>query len=53
MEELSQIPEEFDILYDRVKKKTFGHLTGGINREGKDFLTIYHGVETITKAKKP
>lgn len=39
--------EEFHIFYDRVKNKTFGHLSGGIDREGKDFLTIYYGVEGI------
>jgi hypothetical protein len=39
--------EEFYTLYDRVKNKTFGHLSGGIDREGKDFLTVYYGVEGI------
>jgi len=39
--------EEFDHLYDVVKTKTFGHLSGGIDREGKDFLTVYYGVEGI------
>jgi hypothetical protein len=38
-------PEEFRILYDQFKTKIFGHLSGGIDREGKDFLTIYYGVE--------
>ena len=28
--------EEFHILYDRFKNKTFGHLSGGIDREGKE-----------------
>jgi hypothetical protein len=36
---------EFDILYDQFKAKLFGHLSGGIDREGKDFLTVYYGVE--------
>ena len=36
---------EFDILYDQFKAKLFGHLSGGIDREGKDFLTLYYGVE--------
>jgi hypothetical protein len=38
-------PEEFHILYDQFKTKVFGHLSGGIDREGKDFLTVYYGVE--------
>jgi hypothetical protein len=40
-------PEKFHGLYDRVKDKTFGHLSGGIDREGKDFLTVYYGVESF------
>ena len=39
--------EEFHMLYHRVKSKTFGHLSGGIGRDGKDFLTVYYGVEAI------
>ena len=39
--------EEFHSVYDGVKTKTFGHLSGGIDREGKDFLTVYYGVEGI------
>ena len=38
-------PEEFDALYDGVQDKTFGHIAGGIDREGRDFLTVYYGVE--------
>jgi len=41
--------EEFHMLYDRVKNKTFGHLSGGIGRDGKDFLTVYYGVEGIDR----
>ena len=37
--------ETFHALYDQVKTKIFGHLSGGIDREGKDFLTVYYGVE--------
>jgi hypothetical protein len=39
--------EEFHMFYDRVKNKTFGHLSGGIGRDGNDFLTVYYGVEGI------
>ena len=38
-------PEEFRTLYTRDKAETFGHLSGGIDREGKDFLTVYYGVK--------
>ena len=38
-------PEEFDPLYDQIRTRLFGHLAGGIDREGKDFLTIYYEVE--------
>ena len=37
--------ETFRALYHQVKTKIFGHLSGGIDREGKDFLTVYYGVE--------
>jgi len=36
--------KDFHQLYDRVKDKRFGHISGGVNREGKDFFTIYYGV---------
>jgi hypothetical protein len=39
------LPEAFHALYDGVKTRTFGHIAGGIDREGRDFLTIYYGVE--------
>jgi hypothetical protein len=37
--------EEFHAVSDRFKTKTFGHVSGGIDREGRDFLTVYYGVE--------
>lgn len=40
--------EAFRNLYDRVKTKAFGHLSGGISRSGVDFLTVYYGVEGYT-----
>ena len=36
-------PGEFQALYDPFKSKIVGHLSGGIGRDGKDFLTIYFG----------
>jgi len=38
---------EFHKLYNGIKANRFGHLSGGINREGKDFCTVYHGIESI------
>jgi hypothetical protein len=38
-------PEEFRALYTRDKAETLGHLSGGIDRDGKDFLTVYYGVK--------
>jgi hypothetical protein len=38
-------PEQFSALYEGVRDKTFGHIAGGIDREGRDFVTVYYGVE--------
>jgi hypothetical protein len=41
-----RIPDDiFHPLYDQVKLRIFGHLSGGVDRAGRDFLTIYHGVK--------
>ncbi|MBN1545856.1 MAG: DUF3467 domain-containing protein [Syntrophaceae bacterium] len=40
-------PGQFHRFYDPIKTSSFGHLAGGINRDGKDFCTIYHGVESL------
>jgi hypothetical protein len=34
-------PDRFEELYEAVKTQKFGHLSGGTDREGKDFLTVY------------
>jgi len=40
------IPDkQFHNLYEAVSSYIFGHLTGGIDREGRDFLTVYFGVK--------
>ena len=45
MREHYSIPaEQFGLLYQLVGNKLFGHLAGGLNREGKDFLTVYYEV---------
>lgn len=33
--------DQFDELYEGVKDYKFGHVSGGIDRQGKDFLTFY------------
>ncbi len=38
--------ELFRRLYALVGDKLFGHLSGGTNREGKDFLTFYYEAQT-------
>jgi len=35
--------EQFNNLYESMKTQIFGHLAGGLDREGRDFLTIYFG----------
>jgi hypothetical protein len=38
------IPDkQFLRLYDPVRTRTFGHLAGGLDRKGRDFLTVYFG----------
>lgn len=33
--------KQFEELYEAVKTQKFGHLSGGTDREGRDFLTVY------------
>jgi hypothetical protein len=42
--------QEFAIFCDGIASKRFGHLAGGIDREGRDFVTIYYGVEHLPAA---
>lgn len=42
-------PDKYIPLCDRISDKRFGHLSGGIDREGKDFLTVYYGVEEVNR----
>ncbi len=37
--------EAFHLLYEPVKTQFFGHLSGGFDRQGRDFFTIYFGVK--------
>lgn len=34
--------QRFDRLYQLVGDRLFGHLAGGLGRDGKDFLTVYY-----------
>ena len=36
-------PGRFQALYDQVKGKRFGHLAGGIHRDGRPFFNVYYG----------
>lgn len=36
-------PGRFQVLYDQIKKRRFGHLAGGVHRNGKDFFNVYYG----------
>jgi hypothetical protein len=43
-------PQEFSVFCDQIASKRFGHLAGGLDREGRDFMTIYYGVEYLQPA---
>lgn len=36
--------EDFNLLYQQIYDKKLGHLSGGVDREGRDFVTIYYEV---------
>jgi hypothetical protein len=40
--------DTFSQLYEKIKTRTFGHISGGIDRNGKDFLSIYYGVTEVS-----
>jgi hypothetical protein len=35
---------ELQALYDQIKARPFGHLAGGVHRNGRDFFNVYYGV---------
>jgi tryptophan halogenase len=37
----------FAPLYQRIKRERLGHLAGGVDREGNDFMTVYYGVHEV------
>lgn len=49
-------PEEFHRFYEGVADERLGHLAGGIDREARDFLTIYYevvGIPPMSTVLKP
>ncbi len=45
--------EAFSALYDPAASQIFGHLSGGIDRQGRDFLTVYFGVKGSSRQGDP
>lgn len=46
------IPDrDFHDLYNQFRTKIIGHLSGGVGRDGKDFLTVYYGLEDVVESK--
>lgn len=43
-------PQELALFCDGIASKRFGHLAGGADREGRDFVTVYYGVEYLQPA---
>ncbi|TFH49770.1 MAG: hypothetical protein E4G89_04325 [Methanothrix sp.] len=45
--------ERFNELYEGVKDQKFGHLSGGVDREGRDFLTVYFSQKGSSRRNVP
>lgn len=41
--------EQFDALYSRVRNRLLGHLSGGMARDGSDFLTVYYETRPLPR----
>ena len=37
--------EAFNALFTPIRNELFSHIQGGVDREGRDFITIYYGAE--------
>jgi hypothetical protein len=46
-------PGRFQVLYDQIKTRRFGHLAGGVHRNGKDFFNVYYGPQFFDKGARP
>lgn len=44
-------PDRFDALYERIKSERLGHVAGGVDREDRDFMTVYYGVKPIESSR--
>ena len=42
-------PGQFQALYDQVRDSRFGHLAGGVHRDGADFFNVYYGVSGLPR----
>ena len=51
MEHYAFAPERTRVLYDRIKTDRFGHLAGGVDRENRDFMTVYYGVLQVDSSQ--
>lgn len=40
-------PSVFQALYDEIRNMRFGHIAGGIHRNGEDFFNIYYGAAQV------
>jgi hypothetical protein len=40
-------PEQFRLVFDLARPRTLGHTAGGVDRQGRDFLTIYYGMQAF------
>lgn len=38
--------QKFQAVFELCRNKTLGHISGGIDREGNDFFTVYYGMES-------
>jgi len=46
LQQLYAIPgAEFDPLFNQIRGRRLGHLSGGVNRHGRDFVTLYYDAE--------
>jgi hypothetical protein len=37
--------EQFQAVFESARDKTLGHISGGVDRKGNDFFTVYYGME--------
>lgn len=53
MRRLFNVPAgQFQMLYDQIKKRRFGHLAGGLHRNGKGFFNVYYGPQFFDQGQE-